>query len=140
MSGPAPSTADRSSAPRAWQRDPGDSSPDRARRLMGSLTEERFTHAVVAFVDARGYPMSVATGFRVEPDRGVIVLDAVAGQDATAPSDREVNVVCSHIRPQPGQGYDERRYVSLWGRLRVSPGGALELDPTRLPRWAGQDS
>jgi 1,4-dihydroxy-2-naphthoate octaprenyltransferase len=139
MSGPAPSTTPRSRVLGAWQRDPGDSSPARARRLMGSLTEERFTHAVVAFVDARGYPMSVATRFRVEPDRGVVVLDAVAGQEVMAPSDREVNVVFSHIRPQPGQGYDERRYVSLWGRLLVAPGGALELDPTRIQHWDEQD-
>ena len=75
----------------------------------------RFDHAVIAFVGADGYPVGVATGFRVESDRGVIVLDGVAGDAVQPPEGEQVNVVFSHIRPQPGIGYDERRYVSLWG-------------------------
>ena len=58
--------------------------------------------------------MSVASEFQVDPEREVVVLQAVAG-DVQPPEDERVNVVFSHIRPQPGIGYDERRYVSLWG-------------------------
>jgi 1,4-dihydroxy-2-naphthoate octaprenyltransferase len=104
--------------------------------LMGGL-EERFRHAVIAFVDADGYPMSVASEFRVDPERGVVVLRAVAGE-AQPPADEQVNVVFSHIRPQPGIGYDERRYVSLWGALRRSEDG-LEFTPDRVQGWDEQD-
>ncbi len=102
--------------------------------LLSTLETRGYTHAVIAFVDDRGYPLSVATDFRVAPDRRVVVLDWVAGEAVTPPLEREVNVVFSHIRPQPGQGYDERRYVSLWGRLRRID-GKLELTPERVQHW-----
>jgi 1,4-dihydroxy-2-naphthoate octaprenyltransferase len=104
--------------------------------LIGGL-QERFTHAVIAYVDADGYPMSVATGFRVDETRGIVVLDAVAG-DVQPPADERVNVVFSHIRPQPGIGYDERRYVSLWGPLRSVEGG-IEFSPDRVQHWDEQE-
>ena len=108
-----------------------------ATRLLGSL-RENYTHAVIAFIDEEGYPLSVATGFEPAPDRGVVVLDPVAGEEVKPPEGREVNVVFSHIRPQPGQGYDERRYVSLWGTLhRVD--GHLELRPARVQHWDEQE-
>jgi 1,4-dihydroxy-2-naphthoate octaprenyltransferase len=99
--------------------------------------QERFSHAVIAYVDADGYPMSVATGFRVDEERGIVVLDAVAGE-AQPPLDERVNVVFSHIRPQPGIGYDERRYVSLWGPLRPIDGG-IEFAPDRVQHWDEQE-
>jgi 1,4-dihydroxy-2-naphthoate polyprenyltransferase len=108
------------------------------RELLTGLATRGYTHAVIAFVDPEGYPLSVATGFTVEPDRGVVVLDRVAGEGIAPPEDREVNVVFSHIRPQPGVGYDERRYVSLWGRLR--PANAhLDLIPDRVQHWDEQE-
>ena len=104
--------------------------------LIGGL-EERFAHAVIAFVDADGYPMSVATEFEVDRERGVVSLRAVAG-DAQPPQGERVNVVFSHIRPQPGIGYDERRYVSLWGPLRAADGG-LEFSPEDVQHWDEQE-
>jgi 1,4-dihydroxy-2-naphthoate polyprenyltransferase len=94
---------------------------------------DRFAHAVIVFVDTDGYPLAVATDFRVD-ERGIVVLDAVAGDEVQPPEGGEVNVVFSHIRPQPGIGYDERRYVSLWGELRRS-NGHLELTPQREQHW-----
>jgi 1,4-dihydroxy-2-naphthoate octaprenyltransferase len=107
-------------------------SPD----LLGGL-RARFAHAVIAFVDADGYPMSIATEFEVDEDRGVVRLQAVAGEKQP-PVDEAVNVVFSHIRPQPGIGYDERRYVSLWGPLRRVD-GALEFAPDRVQHWDEQE-
>jgi 1,4-dihydroxy-2-naphthoate polyprenyltransferase len=104
--------------------------------LIGGL-EERFSHAVIAFVDDEGYPMSVATDFRVDRERGVVVLQAVAGELQPL-ADEQVNVVFSHIRPQPGIGYDERRYVSLWGPLRAGE-TELEFTPDRVQHWDEQE-
>jgi 1,4-dihydroxy-2-naphthoate octaprenyltransferase len=114
---------------RAWDRG-GMDAPDR--ELLASLPD-RFSHAVIAFVDPDGYPLSVATRFEVRPDEGVVVLDAVAGEVAP-PVTREVNVAFSHIHPKPGFGYDERDYVSLWGPLRRVK-GKLEFRPERCQRW-----
>ncbi len=103
-----------------------------SQELMGSL-EERFAHAVIAFVGDDGYPLSVASEFKVDAERGVIVLQDAAGE-AQPPENERVNVVFSHIRPQPGIGYDERRYVSLWGPLRRT-GDGLELTAERELHW-----
>ncbi len=89
---------------------------------------------MIAFKDDEGYPLAVATGFRVDGSRGVVLLDRVAGEEVQPPEGEQVNVVFSHIRPQPGVGYDERRYVSLWGSLRSS-NGHLELEPERELHW-----
>jgi 1,4-dihydroxy-2-naphthoate polyprenyltransferase len=95
--------------------------------------EEGYRHAVLVFLDAEGYPMSVATDYRVDSDRGAIILTAPAGRDLMPPGDAEVSVIVSHIRPQE-IGYDQRRYVQLWGRSRPSDGG-LELAPNRSYSW-----
>jgi 1,4-dihydroxy-2-naphthoate octaprenyltransferase len=99
--------------------------------------EQRFSHAVIAYVDADGYPMSVATEFRARAERGVVVLQGVAGE-TQPPLDERVNVVFSHIRPQPGIGYDERRYVSLWGALQAVE-GQLEFTPEQEQHWDEQE-
>jgi 1,4-dihydroxy-2-naphthoate octaprenyltransferase len=108
-----------------------------ARGTLSGL-EGRYTHAVIAFVGDDGYPLSVATGFTVAADRGVVLLDVVAGRQVAPPEGQEVNVVFSHIRPQPGQGYDERRYVSLWGTLRRTD-AHLEFEPERAQHWDEQE-
>ncbi len=96
---------------------------------------DRFEHAVIVFVDAEGYPLAVATDFSADPGRGVVALRAVGGDEVQPPLDEQVNVVFSHIRPQPGIGYDERRYVSLWGTLQRSEGDELVLTPERVLGW-----
>ncbi|HZB22446.1 MAG TPA: prenyltransferase, partial [Gaiellaceae bacterium] len=90
---------------------------------------------MIVFVDDEGYPFSVATDFRADPDRGVVALRAVAGDEVQPPVGEQVNVVFSHIRPQPGIGYDERRYVSLWGKLEQSGSDELVLKPERELHW-----
>jgi 1,4-dihydroxy-2-naphthoate octaprenyltransferase len=101
------------------------------------LTEVRdlFEHAVLVFLDPEGYPTSVATAYSVNPERGVVELERPAGR--LPPSGADVNVIFSHIRPQPQMGYDERRYVQLWGRLTTA-GDRLELAPDRAHTWDEQ--
>ena len=101
----------------------------------GALLEdiESYAHAVVAYTDDSGHPVNVATNFRGDPDRGVIVLDNP--QLPVAPqSGSEVNVTFSHIRPYPGVGYDQRRYVSVWGTV-AKVNGTLEVTPKRSHGW-----
>jgi len=87
-----------------------------------------YSHVVVSWVDDAGYPVSVATGFDVDPAAGTLALSPTAG--LPIPTDRELSVMGSHIRPQPGIGYDERRYLQLWGR---SDGSAFTA--TRAWGW-----
>jgi 1,4-dihydroxy-2-naphthoate octaprenyltransferase len=101
--------------------------------LLASL-QERFGHAVIAYVSDDGYPLSVATDFRADPARGLVALRPVAGDEVQPPEGEQVNVVFSHIRPQPGIGYDERRYVSLWGTLERADSELL-LTPQRVLQW-----
>jgi 1,4-dihydroxy-2-naphthoate polyprenyltransferase len=73
---------------------------------------------IVSWVDETGYPVSVAVTASVDPRGRVATFAAPAG--LAVPSNRDVSLTGSHIRPQPGYGYDERRHVTVWGR--VAPG------------------
>ena len=90
-----------------------------------------FSHVVVSWIDDSGYPISVATSFDVDVDAATVSLDVPGGMPI--PDDRELSVLGSHIRPTPG-GYDQRRYVQLWGRFD----GASTFAPTRA--WGWDDS
>jgi 1,4-dihydroxy-2-naphthoate octaprenyltransferase len=94
---------------------------------------EVYNHAVIAFVDENGYPVSAATNFKTNPDKGTIELDRpfVTSDPTVAP---EVNVTFSHVHPQPGVGYDQRRYISVWGKVEAH-NGTLELTPQRTHGW-----
>ncbi|HEX7346154.1 MAG TPA: prenyltransferase [Candidatus Limnocylindrales bacterium] len=73
---------------------------------------------IASWVDETGYPVSVAVKATIDPAGGVATFAPPAG--FSVPTDRDVSLTGSHIRPQPGYGYDERRHVTVWGR--VSPG------------------
>jgi 1,4-dihydroxy-2-naphthoate octaprenyltransferase len=98
---------------------------------------ERFSHAVIVYVGEDGYPVSVATDFEADAEGGVVKLRDVA-DELQPPLDQRISVVFSHIRPQPGVGYDERRYVSLWGKVERDEGGYV-LSPERELGWDEQD-
>jgi 1,4-dihydroxy-2-naphthoate octaprenyltransferase len=98
---------------------------------------ERFSHAVIVYVGEDGYPVSVATEFEADAERGVVELRAVA-DELQPPLDDRISVVFSHIRPQPGVGYDERRYVSLWGKVTRGEDGYV-LTPERELGWDEED-
>ena len=80
---------------------------------------------VVTWVDDAGYPISEATTFQTDGDGVALRLTAPG---LAIPTDREVSVTGSHIRPQPGVGYDEPPTVhcpncggSLVRRAGVTP-------------------
>ena len=86
-----------------------------------------YPHVVVSWIDDDGNPMSVATDFETDAAASTVTLAPTA---EPIPADRMVSVVGSHIRPQPGIGYDQRRYLQLWGRL-----DGLTLRPERAWGW-----
>jgi 1,4-dihydroxy-2-naphthoate octaprenyltransferase len=92
-----------------------------------------YSHAVVSYVDADGYPTSVAGEFRTDPDHGTLEIGPLA-TESQPPAGAEVCVTFSHIRPQAGVGYDERRYINLWGAATVD-GTQLRVAPERATGW-----
>ena len=92
-----------------------------------------YGHAVLAFTGEDGYPVNVATDFETVAERGTIRLERPAVPSEPAEG-AEVNVTFSHVHPQPGVGYDQRRYISIWGPI-TKVNGSLELDPQRTHGW-----
>lgn len=90
-----------------------------------------YPHVVVSWVMDDGYPTSVATGFEADAASGTITLSAPA---MSIPTDREIGLLASHIRPTPG-GYDERRYLQVWGRAGEARDGRIEVVPGRVWGW-----
>ncbi|MBV8463057.1 MAG: prenyltransferase, partial [Acidimicrobiales bacterium] len=91
-----------------------------------------YSHAVVSFVGPDGYPVNVAAPFAVH-DGGSLEIGPL-GRDVQPAPGSTVEVTFSHIRPQPGIGYDERRYVNVWGTGRLD-GPLLHVAPTRAAGW-----
>ena len=80
----------------------------------------KYPYQILTWVDDAGYPVSVAVDARINTADLSAKFDAPAG--LTVPTDREVSLTGSHIRPQPGYGYDERRHVTVWGPATISGG------------------
>jgi 1,4-dihydroxy-2-naphthoate octaprenyltransferase len=91
-----------------------------------------YPHAVASWIGGDGYPMQTAVAFEVDAREGSVRL---APTGVPLPTDREVNVLASHIRPQPGTGYDERRYVTLGGRVEGGADGSAIFRPRRAWGW-----
>lgn len=95
-----------------------------------------FSHAILSFVGDDGYPVAVATGFRVADD--VIAVEPVSLDEPSLGGANEIHLVFSHIRPQPGVGYDERNYVEFTGRLNTA-GPAWTFIPASARGWSESD-
>jgi 1,4-dihydroxy-2-naphthoate octaprenyltransferase len=91
-----------------------------------------YPHGVVSWVGADGYPVTIAAPHADDPD-GELVLGPLPPRQLP-PKGTEVGILFSHIRPQPGMGYDERRYVNVWGPAQ-SKGGLVRVRPTRATGW-----
>ncbi|HUP55346.1 MAG TPA: prenyltransferase, partial [Methylomirabilota bacterium] len=76
---------------------------------------------IATWVDDAGYPVSVAVEATI--DSGALTASFAPPAGLTVPADRPVSLTGSHIRPQPGYGYDERRHVTVWGRATAGAGG-----------------
>ncbi len=88
-----------------------------------------YPYQIASWVDDAGYPVSVAVEATIDPAGGVAMFPTPAG--FTVPTGRPVSLTGSHIQPQPGYGYDERRHVTVWGPVSTGADG-------RTVRLAGQ--
>lgn len=102
------------------------------------VLEGRFDHAVLVTTDRDGYPLSVAVEFRHQAADGVLRLARPAMLGAEIAAGSPVNVMLSHIRPRPGAGYDERRYVSVWGPVVAASERELSVRIERSEHWDEQ--
>jgi 1,4-dihydroxy-2-naphthoate octaprenyltransferase len=91
-----------------------------------------YPYAVLTWVGDDGYPLSVAVSASVDPSAGSASFAPPAG--LAVPRDRSMSLTGSHIRPQPGYGYDERRHVTVWGPV-VAAGDRLRLNGERAWGW-----
>jgi 1,4-dihydroxy-2-naphthoate octaprenyltransferase len=83
---------------------------------IGLAKLEAFPFALLTWVDAEGFPMSAAVNLvAIDAEGTTAAFTMPAG--LAIPSEAEISLTGSHIRPQPGVGYDERRHVTVWGRL-----------------------
>jgi 1,4-dihydroxy-2-naphthoate octaprenyltransferase len=94
-----------------------------------------YPYAIATWVSDDGYPVSVALAATIDPAAGSAAFDPPAG--LAVPTDREVSLTGSHIHPQPGYGYDERRHVTVWGRITpgFDAGGRLSLTASDAWGW-----
>jgi 1,4-dihydroxy-2-naphthoate octaprenyltransferase len=91
-----------------------------------------YPYLIATWVDDAGYPVSVAVDAVVDVAAGTATFATPAG--LTVPTDRDLSLTGSHIRPQPGYGYDERRHVTVWGSVAASD-HALTLTGQRAWGW-----
>jgi 1,4-dihydroxy-2-naphthoate polyprenyltransferase len=93
-----------------------------------------YPYQILTWVDGSGYPVSVAIEADIDPTTGRARFSAPTG--FIVPTDHEVSLTGTHIRPQPGYGYDERRHVTVWGPVSTDPTtGGLELEGRSAWGW-----
>jgi 1,4-dihydroxy-2-naphthoate octaprenyltransferase len=91
-----------------------------------------YPYQILTWVGDDGYPVSVAVEARINPADLSIRFEAPAG--LPVPTDRDVSLTGSHIRPQPGYGYDERRHVTVWGPATIS-GSTIAVEGRTAWGW-----
>ena len=92
-----------------------------------------YAYTIATWVEDDGYPLSVVVDTSVDPEGGVASFAPPAG--LAVPTDRDVSLTGTHIRPQPGYGYDQRRHLTVWGRVTAGPDGGLTLVAQRSWGW-----
>jgi 1,4-dihydroxy-2-naphthoate octaprenyltransferase len=95
-----------------------------------------FPFALLTWVGSDGYPLSAAVSAAVSAADGTAAFVGPEGLDLPA---SEVSLTGSHIRPVAGMGYDERRHVTVWGRLTPSDDGSHIFTAARAWGWDEQD-
>ena len=92
-----------------------------------------YPYQILTWVDDAGYP-GQRRGRRADQPRGTPRRRFEAPAGLVVPTDREVSLTGSHIRPQPGYGYDERRHVTVWGPATIT-GATVSLEGRTAWGW-----
>ncbi|HEX6946753.1 MAG TPA: prenyltransferase [Acidimicrobiia bacterium] len=92
-----------------------------------------YPYQLATWIDDTGYPVSVAVTATIDPAAGTARFAAPAG--LTIPTSHDLSLTGSHIRPQPGYGYDERRHVTVWGPVLVADDGTVTLRAQSAWGW-----
>ncbi len=100
---------------------------------MGLDKLAAYPHTILTWVGEDGFPVSVAVSATFDGPAGTAAFDVPAS--FSIPTDRDVSLTGSHIHPQPGYGYDERRHVTVWGRVTAADGGRLTLRGSDAWGW-----
>lgn len=100
---------------------------------QGVVKLSGYAYLILTWVDAEGYPTSVAVEATIDTESASATFMAPEG--LTVPTDRDVSLTGSHIRPQPGYGYDQRRHVTVWGRAKPAENGSFRLAGDRAWGW-----
>ncbi len=87
---------------------------------------------VLTWIDPDGYPVSVAVEAAIDSEGLSASFAPPAG--VVVPTGVDITLTGSHIRPQPGYGYDERRHVTVWGRAATA-GQRLSFAAARAWGW-----
>jgi 1,4-dihydroxy-2-naphthoate octaprenyltransferase len=87
---------------------------------------------ILTWVDPDGYPVSVAVEAAIDSEGLSASFAPPAG--FVVPTGVDITLTGSHIRPQPGYGYDERRHVTVWGRATTA-GQRLSFAAARAWGW-----
>ena len=95
-----------------------------------------YPYQILTWVDDAGYPVSVAVDARINP--GDLSARFAAPAGLAVPTDREVSLTGSHIHPQPGYGYDERRHVTVWGPATITRRDRRRRRPHRVGLGRGR--
>jgi 1,4-dihydroxy-2-naphthoate octaprenyltransferase len=98
-----------------------------------------YPHLIVTWVGEDGYPVSAAVAADVDPAAGTASFDWPAGLAAPSGS-APISLTGSHIRPQPGYGYDERRHVTVWGRLVAPESRAVRVTLHAERAWGWDEA
>jgi 1,4-dihydroxy-2-naphthoate octaprenyltransferase len=116
--------------------------PDSAARLPATdpVTPRRgleklatYPYVIVTWVGDDGVPVSAAITAAFDPAAGSASFTGPAG--LVVPTDRDLSITGSHIHPQPGYGYDERRHITVWGQVEPAAEGTFVLRPTSAWGW-----
>lgn len=92
-----------------------------------------FPFALLSWVGPDGYPLSAAVQPHIDHETGAARFAEPAG--LSVPRGAEISLTGSHIRPQPGIGYDERRHVTVWGTTQRSLEGELVFTGSAAWGW-----
>lgn len=92
-----------------------------------------YPFVLATWVDDDGYPVSAAVSAEFDSAAGTASFALPAGIEI--PLHREIGLTGSHIRPQAGVGYDERRHVTAWGLAVPSAEGHIAVHPTFAWGW-----